>query len=248
MASLTNVVGILEGVKIFPLARLCMKRENHFRTLAHKRVDNRTGWDSCPSPEDLLDWHQKKMEWIRVEASCEQLEKLCSNVACYLLSAADLATELASWNAKEEHDDFDAVLLEGLSDIVLALEEFKAVARTPILRARHNLEMIFQYLRLVFEVAILLANLAGGPGVCEDILFYWTESLNTGLKGFHFDDLEDYMKSRAENRTLAGSIPAAYIVPESCLPAYPTFPTVFLNPSHYGTSILRNAMCPIEDA
>jgi len=122
---------------------------------------------------------------------------------------------------------------------------------------RHHMEMVLHYLCKVFRITMPVARLACGPDTWNDISMYWTENSDiSGLRSFRFDGLDDYLRSREPDRSLAGLVsylacraqPELMVrqihprdnIPSKYLPAFPTDPVFVQNPCFYGPPILRN--------
>ena len=76
MGSLSNAIGVLEGVQRLPLHRLCLAKQNNGPRNLYSKEDVELLLDDCPSPEVLADWHNVKLNWVRNEAICTQLDHL----------------------------------------------------------------------------------------------------------------------------------------------------------------------------
>ena len=202
MGSLSNAIGMLEGVRRITLLRFCDKIRG-----VYSKQDVELLLDECPSSEELAEWHSQKVDWVRNQAICIQLDRLCSKVACYLISAADKIIQLELWIMDPMCIEVDSILVGALTDIIVALNEFRVVSKAPVLQAKHNFEMILYYLRQVFRLSMQLARLVCGPNVWDDLSMLWTESLDIAdLRSFHFDDMDDYIRSRKQDRSLAGLV------------------------------------------
>jgi len=133
------------------------------------------------------------------------------------------------------------LLNDALRNLISALEKFRVVAQTPVLRVKRNMDMVLEYLRMAFEIAVVLGPVAYPPNHLEETFGYWTEHLDmTGLREFRFDEGDDY--HTIDDRTLCGVLGPLEATPQNYLPSNPTPPVVYLNPGIYGAPILRNAL------
>jgi len=207
MGSLSNAIGVLEGVQRLPLHRLCLAKQNNGPRNLYSKEDVELLLDDCPSPEVLADWHNVKLNWVRNEAICTQLDHLCSKVYYHLASANDKIIQLEYWIMDPELVDCDNILVGAFTDLILALKEFDVVSKDPILQVRHHMEMVLHYLSQVFRITAPIAQLACGSDDWDDLSMYWTENTYIqGLRSFRFDDLDQYLRSQKPDKSLAGLV------------------------------------------
>jgi len=241
MSSLSAILGVLANI-VGPRPR----EGTSLQPLTRTREEIKACLDECLEPEEMVKWHAEKRDWVRVEGNCDRLTMLCDEVAAKMFTATLKAAQLKQYAGGDaslpEDINCDRQLLnDALRNLISALEKFRVVGQTPVLRVKHNMDMVLEYLKMVFEMAVVLGPVAYPHNHLEETFGYWTEHLDmTGLREFRFDDGEDYQS--IDDQTLRGVLGPLEATPQSYLPSNPTPPAVYLNPGIYGAPILRNAL------
>jgi hypothetical protein len=239
IASLSTVLGHLSNITgNLPNTEL----------LYRSRRDIEECLDYCYPPEEIQRWHLKKMKEVRANAEYERLNILCTNVALHLLHATQQAA-LQRWAAGLAilSEDMTARqhLNKALKSIILAFKEFSLVPNFEVLCTGCNMEMVRKYLEMVYEITLVLAEVAFPPDMASQSLGYWTEILDeTDLEGFQFDDVDGARRHWIRDRTLGGVLPTADRTPEIYLSSNPSCPVLFRREGAYGPPVLKNALVP----
>lgn len=238
MASLSTVLGHLSTV--------IGTHQTSLEPLHRTRRDIVECLNSCYTPDDIQRWHLTKMKYVRDNAN-EQLATFCTNVAASLFKATKKAARLRNWATGVATLPVGMTarqyLNAALNKITLAFKEFSAVPKTKGLCTTNNMEMIHNYLAMVYEIMIVLMKVAFPPHTISQSLNYWIEYLDaTDLEGFLFDDMEMARSFWVQDRTLRGVLPALEATPETYLPSNSTHPVVFRREGPYGAPVLKNAL------